>query len=158
APSGNLVRRLVPRAGLLGSLAAIALALIAFLPLVNDIATVPLVGLVSLTVILVTLVAHHALPGNVPGALVAVGLGVVLYFALDQLGRRWGFALVPPRHGADVPPWSPSLLVPGFGEGAHWWARVLTAALVKMPIAIPFALATIVGGIDCTESAHAAGD
>ena len=33
APLGNAVRRLVPRAGLLGSLAAIALALIAFLPL-----------------------------------------------------------------------------------------------------------------------------
>jgi AGZA family xanthine/uracil permease-like MFS transporter len=158
APFGNLVRRLVPRAGLLGSLAAIALALIAFLPLVNDIATVPLVGLVSLTVILVTLVAHRALPGNVPGALVAVVLGVLLYFALDQFGRQWGFALVPPRHAADVPAWSPSLLVPGFGEGADWWARVVTAALVKMPIALPFALATIVGGIDCTESAHAAGD
>src|SRR5581483_1518555 len=33
APLGNAVRRLVPRAGLLGSLAAIALTLIAFLPL-----------------------------------------------------------------------------------------------------------------------------
>jgi adenine/guanine/hypoxanthine permease len=33
APLGNAVRRWVPRAGLLGSLAAIALALIAFLPL-----------------------------------------------------------------------------------------------------------------------------
>ena len=47
APLGNAVRRLVPRAGLLGSLAAIALALIAFLPLLLDgIAAVPLVGMV----------------------------------------------------------------------------------------------------------------
>src|SRR5581483_2869707 len=36
APLGNAVRRLVPRAGLLGSLAAIALALIAFLPMLLD--------------------------------------------------------------------------------------------------------------------------
>jgi AGZA family xanthine/uracil permease-like MFS transporter len=34
------------------------------------------------------------------------------------------------------------------------WREVLTA----IPIAIPLALATVVGGIDCTESASAAGD
>src|SRR5262249_1761961 len=60
APFGNAVRRLVPRAGLLGSLAAIALALIAFLPLLLDgIAAVPLVGLLALAIILITLVAHR---------------------------------------------------------------------------------------------------
>ena len=58
APLGNAVRRLVPRAGLLGSLAAIALTLIAFLPLLLDgIAAVPLVGVLALGVILLTLVA-----------------------------------------------------------------------------------------------------
>src|SRR5205085_2677544 len=31
-------------------------------------------------------------------------------------------------------------------------------ALRMLPVALPFALATIVGGIDCTESAAAAGD
>ena len=31
-------------------------------------------------------------------------------------------------------------------------------ALAKLPVVLPFALATIVGGIDCTESAAAAGD
>ena len=68
APMGNLVRRLVPRAGLLGSLAAIALALIAFLPMLLDgIAAVPLVGLAALLVILLTLVAHRELPGKFPG-------------------------------------------------------------------------------------------
>jgi AGZA family xanthine/uracil permease-like MFS transporter len=39
-----------------------------------------------------------------------------------------------------------------------WWDAVLRATLDKLPIAVPFALATIVGGIDCTESAAAAGD
>src|SRR5579885_2762454 len=80
APLGNAVRRWVPRAGLLGSLAAIALALIAFMPLLSDIASVPLAGLAVLTVILFTLVAHRALPYKVPGALAAVVLGVVLVF------------------------------------------------------------------------------
>ena len=35
---------------------------------------------------------------------------------------------------------------------------MFTAALAKLPVMLPFALATIVGGIDCTESAAAAGD
>src|SRR5262249_42775785 len=48
APLGNAVRRWVPRAGLLGSLAAIALALIAFLPTLKDIAALPLVGMLAL--------------------------------------------------------------------------------------------------------------
>src|SRR5205814_5185683 len=32
------------------------------------------------------------------------------------------------------------------------------AALAKLPVALPFAVATVVGGIDCTESAAAVGD
>src|SRR5205807_2223601 len=55
SPLGNAVRRWVPRAGLLGSLAAIALAMIAFVPLLMDVAAVPLVGMLSLAVILATL-------------------------------------------------------------------------------------------------------
>ncbi len=82
-------------AGLLGSLAAIALALIAFLPLLEDIATVPLVGMLSLTVILVTLVAHRRLPGNFPGALAAVVIGVVAYLSFDELGKLLGWSIVP---------------------------------------------------------------
>src|SRR5262249_58544618 len=87
APFGNAARRLVPRAGLLGSLAAIALALIAFLPLLLDgIAAVPLVGLLALAIILITLVAHRELPGRLPGALVAVVVGVAVYWARPGLG------------------------------------------------------------------------
>ncbi len=86
APLGTAVRKWVPRAGLLGSLAGIALALIALVPLWQNIAAVPLVGMVTLIVILVTLVAHHPLPGRIPGALVAVLLGVVLYWGFHWLG------------------------------------------------------------------------
>ena len=55
----GIVRRLVPRAGLLGSLTAIALVLISFLPLL-DVLHYPLVGLVALAIILTTLVARVA--------------------------------------------------------------------------------------------------
>jgi AGZA family xanthine/uracil permease-like MFS transporter len=153
APLGNAVRRWVPRAGLLGSLAAIALALIAFLPLLMDVAAVPLVGLVSLTVVLVTLVAHRALPGRVPGALAAVLAGVAVYYLCRAVGQATGVSLVPEYGpGPDVP-WQPPDLLPALD-----WGGALGDALASLPVILPFALATVVGGIDCTESAAAAGD
>ncbi len=39
-----------------------------------------------------------------------------------------------------------------------WFARSGREAISYLPVAIPLALATVVGGIDCTESAAAAGD
>ena len=54
ACGSNWVRRRMPRAGLLGSLAAIALVLISFLPLL-EILQQPVVGLVALAIILTTL-------------------------------------------------------------------------------------------------------
>jgi AGZA family xanthine/uracil permease-like MFS transporter len=160
APFGNLVRRLVPRAGLLGSLAAIALALIAFLPLLLDgIAAVPLVGMTALLIILYTLVAHRELPFKLPGALVAVVLGVAIYWGCHGLDALFHWSLVPkPSESATVQLWEPSKLLALYGSSGGWWASVLVEALKKLPIALPFALATIVGGIDCTESAAAAGD
>ncbi len=160
APVGNAVRRLVPQAGLLGSLAAIALALIAFLPLVLDgVAAVPLVGFLSLQVILISLVAHRALPGKIPGALAAVVLGIVIFQAGDAIGRWTGVPLVPPMAtGGGAAAWDLSPLFAALGADYHQWQAVWLSAVDKLPIAIPFALATIVGGIDCTESAAAAGD
>ncbi len=153
APLGNAVRRLVPRAGLLGSLAAIALALIAFLPLAQDIAALPLVGMAALAVILWTLVAHRPLPFNLPGALGAVLLGVVVY----RVGLR--FDLMPPAPPAGTPqPWQPGTLLALYRQPGDWWSAVFVSAAAKLPLMLPFALATIVGGIDCTESAAAAGD
>ncbi len=63
--ASGAARRLLPRAGLLGSLAAIALVLIAFMPLL-DVIAMPVVGLSSLAVILVTLVARGKLPWKLP--------------------------------------------------------------------------------------------
>jgi AGZA family xanthine/uracil permease-like MFS transporter len=160
APLGNAVRRWVPQAGLLGSLAAIALALIAFIPLLLDgIAAVPLVGLLSLMVILVTLIAHRELPGKIPGALAAVVLGVIVYVVGDELGSRLKWPLVPHMGPSGVhASWSPPALLSALTLDYGHWQQVWWSALQKLPVAVPFALATIVGGIDCTESAASAGD
>ncbi len=163
APFGNAVRQLLPRAGLLGSLAAIALTLIAFLPLLLDgIAGVPLVGMLSLAVILYTLVAHRELPWRFPGALGAVLLGVVVYwlcYALQRAATDAEISLVPPPpKSLDLGMWQPESLLTFYAAPAEWLSHVATYTLGRLPVALPFALATIVGGIDCTESAAAAGD
>ena len=79
------MRNLVPRAGLLGSLTAIALAIISFLPLL-DIAAFPVAGYVALAIILATLTARWRLPRNVPGALGAVILGCLVYYGMNLAG------------------------------------------------------------------------
>jgi AGZA family xanthine/uracil permease-like MFS transporter len=152
------MRRWVPRAGLLGSLAGIAVALIAFVPLWRHIAAVPVVGVLALTVILVALVARHRLPGRIPGALAAVLLGAAVYYLADWLGRGLGWPLVPPLGHHEAAPWRAPELLPSFSWDLLWWQRVALQALASLPVMLPFALATIVGGIDCTESAAAAGD
>jgi AGZA family xanthine/uracil permease-like MFS transporter len=159
APLGNAVRRWIPQAGLLGSLAAVALALIAFLPLLFEgIAAQPLVGLPALLFLLVVLVGRRTLPGRIPGVLAAAGLSSVLYWVAAALGPLLGIVLVPPpevvpQATGHLPPLGAALL-----DFTTDWSQVWSLALAKLPIALPFALATLVGGIDCTESAAAAGD
>ena len=140
APLGNALRRAFPRAALLGPLAGVAICLIAFLPLFR-IFEHPVVGLAVLGIILTTLVAGWRVPFGIPGAFLAVGIGTALHYALGRGGLP-AFAWT----GTTLP--CPTL---GFLDG-------LKDALPLVPVALPFALATIVGGIDCAESAAAAGD
>jgi len=158
APFGSAVRRWVPRAGLLGSLAAIALALIAFVPLWVHISNMPVVGLTTLTIILVTLIAHRALPGKIPGALAAVIVGVLVYFGSTYLGPIIGEPIVPPLEKHEPGTWRTPALFASFAMELSWWKSVASQAMNALPVMLPFALATVVGGIDCTESAAAAGD
>ncbi|MFO0843192.1 MAG: hypothetical protein U0797_12480 [Gemmataceae bacterium] len=160
APFGNAIRAAVPKAGLFGSLAAIALALIAFLPMLLDgIAGVPLVGMLALLVILITLVAHLELPGRFPGALAAVLVGVVIYLVGRGLEVYFKVPVTPATEKVGTAEgWSPFAMIAFGSQGESWWREVFWAAVNKLPVALPFALATVIGGIDCTESAAAAGD
>ena len=202
------IRRVVPRAGLLGSLVAIALVLISFLPLL-DIAATPVAGFSALAVILVTLTAHRELPGSASAAIAAAGLGfsaaaalgitpggegglpvlgwplaigvgvvvgAVGFRILRGIGQVPG-ALMAVAIGASA---FYGLHLVGFGPGpgprpggglgfalpmpmGSWWEWIGVEAHWRqavnfLPVAIPLALATVVGGIDCAESAAAAGD
>jgi adenine/guanine/hypoxanthine permease len=146
------VRRMVPRAALLGSLTAIALALITFLPVLEIFAS-PMVGLVSLGIILASLTSHLPLPLRIPGALAAVVVGGLIHV----LGAAIGWI---PEAGDHVTIDAAAALWPVSWLSAlrFEWLAAWPDTVKYLPIVIPFALATVVGGIDCTESAAAAGD
>jgi AGZA family xanthine/uracil permease-like MFS transporter len=153
APLSGWVRRLVPRAGLLGSLTAIALVLISFLPFL-DIAAQPVAGMVALAVMLATLTARWRLPREFPGALGAVLVGCAVFYVMKWTGWGDGIESAGPGHSWALRASLPLPLEDWWAWFQGSWREVLTA----LPIAIPLALATVVGGIDCTESASAAGD
>jgi AGZA family xanthine/uracil permease-like MFS transporter len=150
SPLAEWVRRAVPRAGLLGSLAAIALVLISFLPLI-EILGHPLPGMLAIVVVLTALVGRIPLPGRTPGTLGALIVsGAVFYLLCLVPGSGYQFPAAP-----DWVEWFPSRWLEAWEFG---WVGSLGDALAYVPVALPFALATVVGGIDCTESAAAAGD
>ncbi len=143
---GPALRHLLPRAALLGPIAAVAILFIAFFPSLKIIAT-PVVGLVSLAIILAAFIGKVRLPGNVPAALAAVALGSALYYALLSVG----LAAPPAHHVAEGLHVALPLPTLGFLHG-------LPHLLPYLALALPFALAVVVGGIDVTESAAVAGD
>lgn len=149
SPATNWVRRVVPRAGLLGSLAAIALAIISFLPLL-EIFDRPLPGFVALAIVLTTLIARVPLPGRIPGTLGALLVAGLIYYLMCGFGLE-GYQF-PTLHKIE---WFPTLWMESWSGN---WLTAWPDALPYLPIALPFAIATVVGGIDCTESAAAAGD
>jgi len=143
--AGDWARRVVPRAALLGSIAGVSILLIAFLPMLKILRD-PLIGLVALVLLLLALVGRVRMPLGLPGAFVAVLVGTAIFW-----GRAW-LGLGP--HGTiALSPLGLSLPWPTLG-----WLEALPATLPYLSIALPFALLTIVGGIDNTESAAAAGD
>jgi adenine/guanine/hypoxanthine permease len=159
AVGSNWVRRCFPRAGLLGSLAAIALVLISFLPLL-EILHSPIVGLVSLSVVLTTLVARIELPFKIPGAVGSLLVGGVMYYAL-KAAESSGIlpsVLALPHEPLPIDPAAGLLPTEWLAVFRLEWLGAFKASLHYLPIVIPFALATVVGGIDCTESAAAVGD
>lgn len=149
APVCGYIRRMVPRAGLLGSLAAIALVLISFMPIL-DIFAHPLAGMLALAIVLTTLIGRIPLPGRIPGTLGALLVAGTIYYLSCAVG-------LPGYHFPEVPSvtWLPTQWLDAWTFG---WVSSFNDALPYLPIAFPFALMTIVGGIDCTESAAAAGD
>lgn len=145
--AGRTVRQLIPTAGLLGSLAGIALMLIGFFPMV-DLLQVPIVGFLTLGLVLYALIAKGAVPGGLPGVLFAVIVGTLLYYGAGSLHLP----------GMQLPaPAMPTLRL-AFPHPDAGIIHGFAALSDYLPLIIPFALLTVVGGVNNTESARVAGD
>jgi AGZA family xanthine/uracil permease-like MFS transporter len=144
---GDAITRAVPRAALLGSIGGAALTLLGFLPLIETLRS-PVVGFVTFGLLLYVLVAKGKLPVKIPGVLLAFIIGTALYYGLGLAGLGApGFAL--PK----AVPLTFTLPLPtlGFLEG-------LPYTVPYLPLLLPFGLLMVVGGINVSESARAAGD
>ncbi len=152
------IRKMVPRAGLLGSLAAIAVVLIAFNPLI-EICHVPIVGLVSLVMVLMTLIARIRLPFGIPGALGAVIVSCAVYYIVMGVDKATGTNFIPIE---TLPFEAKDALLPSGWMTAfsfQWFtSETFQTTAQYLPLIIPFAIGTVIGGIDCAESAASVGD
>lgn len=142
---GSWVQRIIPTAGLLGSIAGVGLMLLGFLPLV-EIFNEIVVGMVALGLIFAVLLGRLELPYRIPGVLAAVILGTAVHFMLGYSGHLPEFS---------PPSFEMSLCLPVFSLD---FLGVLPRTVQYLPIAVPFGILTIIGGINNTESARLAGD
>lgn len=142
---GGWVQKIVPTAGLMGSIAGIGLLLLGFLPLLEIFNSV-IVGMVGLGLIFYVLVGKMELPGRLPGVLLAVICGTGIHFVLGYSGMLPEFQQPELHINISLPVFSLAFL------------KTLPESIKYLPIAIPFAILTIIGGINNTESARLAGD
>jgi len=141
----QLLRRWLPRAALLSTLAGIALGYIALGFLLRTYAQ-PVVGLTVLAVILATYYGRLQLP--IPGGLLAVLVGMAL---------AWGTGLIK----LDPQTWSNQvaqvgLQLPHLELGALWQAR--GQLMPWLGVIVPMGLFNLLGSLQNIESAEAAGD
>jgi AGZA family xanthine/uracil permease-like MFS transporter len=144
---GDRIRRAIPEAGLLGSIGGVGIALLGTLQL-GTIFSEPVVGMMALGIIVYALVARLRLPFRMPEVLASVLVGAALYYGLGALG----WLVHPVTHPAASFPLALPVPTLGFLKGMP------IAIHDYLPLALPFAVLTVVGGINVTESARLAGD
>ena len=142
---GGWIQRIIPTAGLLGPIAGIGLLLLGFLPII-EIFNEAIVGMVALGLIFTALFSKLQLPGKLPGILMAVLVGTGIHFAMGYGGYLPEF---------QAPSLAMNLSLPAFSID---FIKTLPQSIQYLPIAIPFGIMTIIGGINNTESARLAGD
>ena len=146
-----VIRRVTPRAALLGSLAGISITFIAMSP-ANQMFSTPVIGLVCFAIILSSWFGGVRF-GGVPGGLVAIAVGTAIAWGSTLLGLGYGglsggaVAASVANFGLSLPSFAGPDVVSGFG--------FIGVILVT---AIPFGIYDLVEAMDNVESAEAAGD
>jgi AGZA family xanthine/uracil permease-like MFS transporter len=146
------IRRITPRAALLGSLAGISITFISMSP-AAQMSITPILGLICFAVILIDWFGGVRYPGGIPGGLVAIAAGTVIAWGSNLFGFNYG--------GLSLGALKDSVSSFGFSypvpEVSHIFSgfKYLSVILVT---AIPFGIYDLIEAMDNVESASAAGD
>lgn len=140
---GPLVARVTPRAGILGTMAGVALVWIAMVPAAIIFAN-PLVGLPCLFIVLLGLAGNHRFPFKLPVGLIVVVLGAALgLFTGESTLQLSDIAFHPP--------------IPVFGD-LFAGLRLLFARPEILAVVIPIEIYNLIEALGNIETARAGGD
>src|SRR5271165_6199045 len=149
---GPYVRKITPRAALLGSLAGISITFISMSPAAQVFST-PVIGVVCFAVILANWFGGVKYFGGVPGGLVAIALGTAIAWGSNLLGLGYGHLGMDKVIGS-LANFGFSFPLPAvdhiFGGFKYLGVILVTA--------IPFGIYDLIEALDNVESAAAAGD
>jgi AGZA family xanthine/uracil permease-like MFS transporter len=149
---GPVIRRITPRAALLGSLAGISITFISMSPAAQVFST-PVIGVVCLAVILASWFGGVRYFGGVPGGLVAIAAGTLIAWGSNFLGLGYG-SLTGAKVAASLANFGFEVPIPAIGHVFSGF-KFLGVILVT---AIPFGIYDLIEALDNVESAAAAGD
>ncbi|TMJ01595.1 MAG: regulator [Alphaproteobacteria bacterium] len=146
------IRKITPRAALLGALAGISLTFISMRPALEMFMT-PGIGLICFAIILVSWFGGYRYPKGIPAGLVAIAVGMLIAWGSTLLGFSYGGMSLQNLAGAFAN-FGFSIPLPAFGtvfSGFEFLGIILVTA-------IPFGIYDLVEAMDNVESAEAAGD
>jgi AGZA family xanthine/uracil permease-like MFS transporter len=146
------IRKITPRAALLGSLAGISLTFISLSPGAQVFMT-PVIGVICLAVILASWLGGFRYPGGIPGGLMAMLIGALIAWVGTALGYPLG-GIGPEKVTGALADFGFHLPYPAINEvlGGFKYIGVILVT------AIPFGIYDLVEAMDNVESAEAAGD
>ncbi|WP_316194535.1 regulator [Bradyrhizobium sp. SZCCHNRI3052] len=146
------IRKITPRAALLGTLAGVSVTFISMRPALEMYMT-PQIGLVCFAIILVSWFGGVKYPKGLPAGLVAIAVGMIIAWGSNLLGLGLG-GLSVKGVGDAFASFGFSVPLPAFGtvfSGFEYLGVILVTA-------IPFGIYDLVEAMDNVESAEAAGD
>ncbi|MFD1157518.1 xanthine/uracil/vitamin C permease [Roseovarius aestuarii] len=140
---GPFLKRVTPRAGMLGTLCGIALVFIGTVPLAT-IFEDPFVGFASMIIILWGLVGRFRLPYNIPAGLLALGVGTLVALVIGQASISFdGVGFYPP--------------VPYFGDLIAGIQHLFANPELFL-VLVPVQIYNFIETMNNVESAESAGD
>jgi AGZA family xanthine/uracil permease-like MFS transporter len=147
-----IIRKITPRAALLGTLAGVSIAFISMRPALEMFMT-PMIGVVCFVIIIASWFGGVRYFKGIPAGLVAIAAGTLIAWGSTAVGLNYG-GMTLKSLGASVASFGFSLPMPAFSHvfgGFEFLGVILVTA-------IPFGIYDLVEALDNVESAAVAGD